>query len=299
MAEGKNFGQWVLLPLLCRPEAAPLRSFAEAVVEERYYGDTSPWQVFLHDSEDFRERPRSAHLETEEGRREVPFDPELLRFRYPYSRETLLPAKVTATQLKGRTLDEEIAENAAHVPYIRPLSQPKFRRESHGLLPTEKGTATHLVLQYLDFSNFDIPGQVASLRARSLLTEEQAAAVDVKGLQAFLASDVAESIRQGRNVRREYRFTLLMDAKVYDSAAGGEDSILLQGVVDCCFESDEGVTVVDFKTDHVFTDEAIARRVESYRSQLVAYSLALEKVLEKKVVRRLLCFIPAGRTIEV
>ncbi|MBQ8852243.1 MAG: UvrD-helicase domain-containing protein, partial [Oscillibacter sp.] len=84
VAEGKNFGQWVLLLLLCRPEAAPLRSFAEAVVEERYHGDTSPWQVFLHDSEDFRERPRSARLEMEEGRREVPFDPELLRFRYPY-----------------------------------------------------------------------------------------------------------------------------------------------------------------------------------------------------------------------
>ena len=299
VAEGKNFGHWLLLPLLCKSEAAPLHALAEASVEGGYIGDTSPWQVFLHDSEDFRSRPASAHLEGTEDRRETAFDPELLRFRYPYSRETLLPAKVTATQLKGRSLDEEIAENAAHVPYIRPLSQPKFRRESHGLLPTEMGTATHLVLQYLDFDDPDIPGQVASMRGRRLLTEEQAAMVDIRGLKAFMESEVARSIRRGRNVRREYRFTLLMDAQTYDPAACEEDTILLQGVVDCCFETDEGIVVVDFKTDHVFTDEAIARRVESYRAQLVAYSLALEKVLEKKVIRRLLYFIPAGRTVEV
>ncbi|MEI3347165.1 MAG: hypothetical protein V8R55_01700 [Dysosmobacter sp.] len=94
------------------------------------------------------------------------FDWPLLTFQYPYQKETLLPAKVTATQLKGRALDEEIAEHAAHTPYLRPLSQPKFRREQAGLTPAERGTATHLVLQYLDFSNPDVAGQVASLHQR-------------------------------------------------------------------------------------------------------------------------------------
>lgn len=299
VAEGKNFGHWLLLPLLCKSEAGPLRSFAEGEVEGEYLGNTSPWQVFLHDGEEFRIRPRAVCSGEGEEIREIAFDPELLRFRYPYSRETMLPAKVTATQLKGRVLDEEIAENAAHVPYIRPLSQPKFRRESHGLLPAEKGTATHLVLQYLDFSDPDLSGQVASMCTRGLLTQEQAAAVDMSGLKAVMESQVAADICAGRNVRREYRFTLLMDARSYDPGACEEDSILLQGVVDCCYETDEGLVVVDFKTDHVFTDEAVARRTESYRTQLVAYSLALEKVLEKKVVRRLLYFIPAGRSVEV
>ncbi|MEI3306265.1 MAG: hypothetical protein V8R40_09765 [Dysosmobacter sp.] len=39
-------------------------------------------------------------METEEGGGDL--DPALLEFVYPYQRETLLPAKVTATQLKGR-----------------------------------------------------------------------------------------------------------------------------------------------------------------------------------------------------
>lgn len=48
--------------------------------------------------------------------------------------------------------------------------------------------------------------------------------------------------------------------------------------MDCCFETAEGLTVVDFKTDRVQTPEEIARRAEHYRPQLAAYSLALEKV---------------------
>jgi ATP-dependent helicase/nuclease subunit A len=296
----KTFGDWLLLPLLCRPEAAPLRAFAGAEVEQLCTADDSPWQVFLHHSEDYRERPGRPGITEEEAALETSaFDPELLEFAYPYQRETGLPAKVTATQLKGRTLDQEIAENAAHTPYLRPLTQPKFRQERRGLTPAERGTATHLVLQYLDFSDSDVSAQVEALRKRELLTVEQAAAVDVSALERFLASPLASDIRQGRNILREYPFTLLMDAREYDSRAAEGDTILLQGVVDCCFETDEGLTVVDFKTDHVRTGEEIAQRAEHYRTQLEAYSRVLEQVLEKQVVRRALYFLTPGATVEV
>ena len=299
VAAGKTFGDWLLLPLLCRPEAAPLKAYADVETERLYTGGTSPWQVFLHDSEDYRERPSQLRAAAEAEAEEQGFDPALLEFVYPYSRETGLPAKVTATQLKGRVLDEEIAEHAAHTPYLRPLSQPRFRQERHGLTPAERGTATHLVLQYLNFSDRDAAGQVEALRAGDLLTAEQAAAVDIRGLERFLNSPLAEDIRQGQNVRREYPFTLLMDAREYDSQAAGGEQILLQGVVDCCFETAGGLTVVDFKTDHVRTAEEAAQRAEEYRPQLETYSRALEQVLEKPVVRRVLYFLNAGETVEI
>lgn len=75
--------------------------------------------------------------------------------------------------------------------------------------------------------------------------------------------------------------------------------MLLQGVVDCCFETEAGITVVDFKTDHVRTTEEVAERAAHYRSQLEAYSLALERVLEKKVTRRTLYFLNAGETVDM
>ena len=298
-ASAKSFGDWLLLPLLCRPEAAPLRDFAAAETAACYGGDDAPWQVFVHDGEDFRP-PAAGTVFREEAREETgDFDPGLLEFTYPYGRETRLPAKITATQLKGRALDEEIAENAAHTPYLRPLSQPKFRRESRGLTPAERGTATHLVLQYLDFGSRDAAAQTEAMAERALLTPEQAAAVDVPALERFLASPLAEEIRGGKNVLREYRFTLLMEARAYDPQAAAEDAMLLQGVVDCCFETEAGLTVVDFKTDRVETAAEVRARAEYYRPQLEAYSRALEQVLERPVARRALYFLHPGTTVEV
>ena len=299
VAEGKCFGDWILLPLLCRPEAAPLRDMAGVMAGGLYTGDTAPWQVFIHDGDDFGWAPGVAVSDTEKDAGETLFDQALLTFRYPYQRETTLPAKLTATQLKGRALDQEIAEDAYHTPYIRPLVQPKFRREKKGLTPAERGTATHLVLQYLDLQNLDVPGQVEKLRLESKLTAEQAAAVDVPALRRFLESPLAEEMRQAETAAREYRFTVLMPARDYDPAAAEEDSILLQGVVDCWFETPEGITVVDFKTDFVQTEEDVAQHAELYRGQLAAYSLALERVLEKAVTRKALYFLQAGKTVEI
>ena len=159
--------------------------------------------------------------------------------------------------------------------------------------------ANHLALQFLDFSGGDVAAQIEKMRLDARLTEQQAQAVDIPALERFLSSPLAGEIRRGTNLRREYSFTLLMDAARYDPRSAAGDTMLLQGVVDCCFETEEGIVVVDFKTDRVFTDEEIAQRVEVYRPQLTAYSTALEQVLEKQVVRRVLYFLPAGKAAEI
>lgn len=299
VAEQSCYGDWILLPLLCRGEAKVLRDYAGLVIDTLYVGEDAPWQVAIHDSEDFR----PGRAVTEEAEEPSPvqraFDPGLLSYRYPYERETQLPAKVTATQLKGRSLDDEISENAAHTPFLRPLSQPKFRRKTKGLTAAERGTATHLVLQFLDFNNRDVASQMDRMLQRELLTPEQAKAVDAASIQALLDSPLADDIRNGRNVKREYPFTQLLDARTYDPSAAAGDQILLQGVVDCCYETDEGIAVVDFKTDHVESGQELEERVERYRNQLTAYSIALERVLEQPVVRKTLYFLPSRKTIEL
>ena len=126
-----------------------------------------------------------------------------------------------------------------------------------------------------------------------------AEAAAVSELDRFLASPLAEEIRRSPRVLREYPFTLLVDGKAWGLRDSGEDAILLQGVVDCCFETEEGLAVVDFKTDALRTREEIRRRAEEYRPQLEAYSLALERVLERKVVRRVLYFLAPGAAVEL
>ena len=144
----------------------------------------------------------------------------------------------------------------------------------------------------------DVSGPIRELCRRRLLTEEQARAVDPGQLTRLLESPLAQRIRQAEKVLREYRFTLLVDARRYEPAAAPEDKVLLQGVVDCCFRDEAGLHVVDFKTDRV-KGEALQARAQLYRPQLTAYSEALTRVLGEPVTERVLYFLHTGQAAEL
>ena len=133
---------------------------------------------------------------------------------------------------------------------------------------------------------------------RRLLTEEQAAAVDLAEIRRFLASPLAEALRRADRVEREYRFSLLVPAEDYYGRETAGEKVLLQGVVDLFAETAEGITIVDFKTDYV-TAETLAEKVSRYRPQVGAYSAALERILGKPVTRRVLYFFRTGQAVEV
>ena len=298
--EQKCMADWILLPLLCRPEAAPLRELAGADAAAVTVSD-APWRVEIHNGYDFAPAERAAEERAEETAPELPLDTAALEWRYPYEPETTLSAKLTATQLKGRALDEEIAENAPLPPRLRSLAKPRFLEGTAALTPAEQGTAMHAALQFLDFSTPAEEGAVRaavkSMEERRLLTPEQARAVDAAALTRFLQSPLCARIRAaGERARREYRFSLLESAARFVPEASAGDEILLQGVVDCFFEEDGALVVVDFKTDRIAPD-ALAERAEHYRPQLEAYSLALAQVIGKPVKEKILYFLRRGEQI--
>ena len=292
-------GDWLLLPLLHTTAAGALHQFAGLWPQEL---DKGPEGLTIH----------LHHVGGGEAQRETALVPETVRvedvlpdeaalsFCYRHPAAAVTPSKVTATQLKGRELDQEIAEGT--VPRWRELTpeKPRFMQEAQGLSAAERGTAMHLVMQYLDLgavSGDDVRSQVAALTQRRLLTAEQAASLDIPALVRFLSSPLAERIRRSRQVWREYRFALLVDGGIYDPSAAGEE-LLLQGVADCVFETERGLVVVDFKTDRV-TGPELPQRAETYRPQLAAYAAALEKILEKPVTERILYFFTAGAEISL
>ncbi len=293
-------GDWLLLPLLHTAAAGELHQFAGLWPQELDEGPEG-LTIYLHHvggGETLRESmpvPETARAE------DVLPDEAALSFRYRHPAATVTPSKVTATQLKGRELDQEIAEGTAPRRHELTPEKPRFMQEAQGLSAAERGTAMHLAMQYLDLNTAadedTVRAQVAALAQRRLLTAEQAASLDIPALVRFLSSPLAERIRQARQVWRECRFALLVDGGVYDPAAAGEE-MLLQGVADCVFETENGLVVVDFKTDRV-TGEALAQRAETYRPQLAAYAAALEKILEKSVTERILYFFTAGAEISL
>ena len=297
---GKCMGDWIMLPLLQRSEAASLRELAGQNGEGRFYADETPWTVRVHDGLSFvtpQQRPDDAPVDAAPPKDELPVDFAALSYRYPYAGQTAFPAKLTATQLKGRALDEEISENTTLPPRLRSLYKPKFLAGETTLTGAERGTALHLVMQDLDFfceaSEQSVREQVEKLRAQRKLTDEQASAVDVRAIVRFLRSDLAARIRKNaQTVRREYRFSLLRPVRDF-ATLDADDAVLLQGVVDCFFEEDGELVVVDFKTDRIGRTQ-IEERAEHYRPQLEAYSMALMRVMGKKVREKVLYFFSVG-----
>lgn len=290
--------EWVLLPLLCRREAGDLRSYAG--VEVAAYAPTGdhPWSIALHDASPYLRR-RGGQLQVETGPvGDLSFDPEVLAFQYPHASAGRLQTKITATQLKGRPKDQEIAEGTR--PSLMPLrfERPRFLSGEQPLNAAERGTATHALMQYIPLDCSDVAGEIARLVAQRRLTEQQGAAVDVAAVERFLRSRLAEEMRAAPKLWREYRFSLLVEGGDYLGEEARGEELLLQGVVDCFFETEQGLTVVDFKTDRV-TGEAQCRRTEEYRPQVNAYSTALEQIFQEKVCRRVLYYFHTATIVEL
>ena len=294
-------GDWLLLTLLNTFQASELHGFAGVRPSEL---TEAPAGVTVHLHRIGGEETEGAASPAEEDTGESPDttpDTASLGFVYGHRAATVTPSKVTATQLKGRAIDEEIAEGTMPRRRESAPERPRFLQEKRGLTGAERGTAMHLVMQFLPLDTAAEPWAVAEvidgLRRRRLLTPEQAAALDVPALVRFLASPLAERIRNAPRLWREYRFALLTDAGIYDGDAAGEE-MLLQGVADCVFETESGLAVVDFKTDRVQTAE-VQRRAEVYRAQLDAYAGALSRILERPVTERILYFFACGEEISL
>ena len=301
VADADSPGEWVLLSLLHTTQAAALHGMAGVRPEVLTQAPDS-WSIRLwHEN---GEASGTAVEDTEEVGVPRDFtepDRAALDFVYPHAAVTTVPTKITATQLKGRELDQEVAEGAGTVRRPSEPEKPRFLQEIHGLSAAERGTAIHLVMQYLPMDTAaeeqSVAAQVQALEQRRLLTPAQAEAVDKRAIAAFLRSPLADRIRGAEQVWREYRFALLMPAERYAGGAEGEE-MLLQGVADCVFRKDGALTVVDFKTDRVTAEEAPAR-AEIYRGQLQAYSDALSRIMEMPVERRVLYFFQCGQEISL
>ena len=223
-----------------------------------------------------------------------------LSFEYPYADAVHLPSKVTATELKGRDAADEDAQSVAPKP-APSFRTPDFGRVNRPATGAERGVATHLVLQYMDFSKTgsiaEINHEIARLEEEKFITAREAEAVDAEAIDGLFRSPLGRRMLAAKNMRREFKFSLLVGADEVFGAAAGEQ-VLLQGVVDCCIEEDGELVIIDYKTDRV-RGAAVERRAETYAGQLRAYAAAMERITGKPVRECALYFLAAGRTVTV
>ena len=295
-------GHWVLAVALCRPEARALR-FGQVPVHAPPAGaELGPaWEVSVHQSGGYRDPPEPEGQVTDPAREGETRVPDYT-WRYPWLGACELPSKLTATQLKGRSLDAEVEEQAAPQPRSVLFDRPDFAAQK-GLTPGERGTAHHLVMQYLDYARTgsleELRREIDRLAQCQFITPQQARAVDPQVLLDFFRSPLGkETLGAGEGLHREFKFSLLEPAEQYWPQLPPGETVLMQGVVDCWFDTPKGLVVVDFKSDRV-TEETLAQRAEGYRPQLEAYAQALSRLLERPVARKVLWFFSLSRAVEL
>ena len=156
-------------------------------------------------------------------------------------------------------------------------------------------------MQYLDFASVDsleaIRAQLQRMVENDYLTAAQAEAVDPEKLLQVFRGLLGDLIRGADRVLREFKFSVLTEAKLWYPEAEGE-RLLLQGVTDCCLFCDGGITVVDFKTDSV-SPGSEAKAGEKYRPQLEAYAAALSRIFELPVRKMILYFFATDTMTEL
>ena len=226
-----------------------------------------------------------------------------LNFTYAHPEATQAPSKQTATQRKGRMKDQEAAENAQEQrPFYRAWRKPSFVESPVTKTePLAYGNALHRVLQYVDYQRCGsveaLSAQLSELISRGILTEDQADMVDCKALMMFFKSPIGQQLCCAEHVLREFKFSILDDGSSYGDGLEDE-KILLQGVVDCAILDQDGITVIDFKTDRISVS-GLDMAVQNYRYQLQAYADALARIYDKPVKRACLYFFSLNQCIDI
>ncbi len=289
-------GDWVLYAALHRSEAGEL--FKLGGYPQCRAVSEVPWHIGIVDGGSLSNDAALTDMRTEQ----MPADAAVkisksLAFVYPYRKATEIPSKLTATELKGRQLDEEVAQNAKtsdkeHIRWRRPTDTIKQG--------TAYGSALHAVMQFIRYESCKsvegVQGELNRLVTERFISQEQADAVDLQSIVTFFNTDVGLKAANS-TILREFKFTVLQDASEYFDDIT-EDKVLLQGVVDLAILEDDGITVVDFKTDRV-TGDTIQVVAENYFPQVRAYCKALEQIYDKPVKKSLLYFFRTGEFIQV
>ena len=241
----------------------------------------------------------------------APEETELLQrvySRYPHENLEGLFVKTTVSELKKEGMQEEGAAELFPEPEVVPYVPGFIRKEEKKPGGALRGSAYHRVLELFPFgekpraglwSEADAEEKIRTLRESGLLSEEYAAAVNPRKLALFLQSDLAERMRRAQEagrLKREQPFVLGIPASELSETLPAEETVLIQGIIDACFEEEDGLVVVDYKTDAVSEGAELLRR---YRVQLSYYARALEQITGKRVKEQLIYSFALQRTISV
>ena len=102
---------------------------------------------------------------------------------------------------------------------------------------------------------------------------------------AFVDSKLGQRMKTAAEQNALYReqpFVIAQKMNQIEAAWNGEETVLVQGIIDAYFIEDDEIVLVDYKTDKV-SPGGEQDLIDLYHIQLEDYAAALERMLQKKV----------------
>lgn len=156
------------------------------------------------------------------------------------------------------------------------------------------GDSYHHALAFYDYSK-DIS------QLSGFLSPEEYGLLNQEKLKKFLDSPLGQLFAKAYKENTLYREQHFMQEVEYEKLFpedGGDnvEKVILQGIIDAFIMEEEGIILVDYKTDRVKGGEELRNR---YQKQIDLYSEALEQILGKKVKRRVLYSFSLGEEVDL
>ncbi len=283
------------------------------------------WNVVFHDiagtddKEAERHEQESETFEDSAELRSAVYD--ILNYTYPFEKSHTVPSRTSVTQLKELTIEREsIYDSEVYEPDSRrssgaaddfaelmfsPLhSRPAFMRGESERLANEIGTLYHLIMSEIDLQRIASEGtgciesELDRLIMSGRITERDRKYIDVEKIAAFYESNIGRRLLRSPEVHREAPFQINITAAEYDPSLGRgyeNETVILQGIIDCFFRERGEYVLIDYKTDKVRGDGTEIKR--KYRKQLELYKKAIEEMTGRLVKESCLYLFDIGKSV--
>ena len=248
-------------------------------------------------------------------------------YKYPNSHLTTLPEKMSVSLMSPTILDGSEADAIMPFGEVVDLtdSDEINEEEKRKILPAfatggaadesaKRGIATHLFMQFCDLELFVEGGaekELSRLVERGFISREDAGRVRIKEIELFRNSELLRKMRSAKKIHRELRFNVYLPASRFTTEEDKKQAyvgrnILVQGVIDCIIEGEDGkITLCDYKTDRLSREEVSNRALaeqtlrKKHSMQLGLYSLAVERIFGRAPDKVEVYSLPLGDTISI
>ena len=189
---------------------------------------------------------------------------------------------------KNLSSDENALGTAEDYGEDTDKDMPEFLKEIKETDGATRGTAYHRIFELIDYkreisSVEDVENMISDIISTGKISGDEAELVDAYKIYKFLLSGIGIRMKKAflnGKLYREKQFVMGNDYNKVYKEKNSSELLLIQGIIDAMFEEEDGIVILDYKTDNVRNIKDLESR---YKKQLLLYADAVRLSLGKNV----------------